>query len=775
VLSLVVLGGLVGLTIGLATAAYDGARRTDTAMTRLQSRTNASDAVVFATQTGIDDPDWSTLEKRPEVKRLVRWGLAFGKVGSDPNGVLFAAMDDVWLNQVDRPIVVAGRMFDPNAADEVVVTDDAKTLPDGTPLKVGGTIAFTPVSLTQTAFAGPPAGPPLTLRIVGIIHTPLTYVFTGNAFLSPGFVAKYHDIAYVPENAVIQLRDPATDIGALRRDASTDVATGVPVLDFHVTSRRVTATTDVEGAMLRLLAAIVALAGVAFVGQALARSAATIGVDAPALRALGMTRRELVAAALRPHLLTAGVAVVITALTAIVASRWFPVGLAASVDPDRGIRVNVALVTGAVVLAAVITLGVVALAGSRAARPASRRAASRSVWLTHLPIARPVAARVGARMAFDGGGSKRKGGAWPALIGSVAAVTGVVAIATVNHGLTDAVAHPQVAGVAWDAVVQPAQSDISIDTGVKPALVDSVAHQPGVVAMSTVGRVVSQIGDLGVPVYTVIDPKEGATVHLVTLSGRAPENDNEIVLGPSTAHDLGVKAGDAVKLADGASVKVVGLGLFPSDVHAQFDEGAWVSPHRWSALAAQDYDPDSEDVEMVIAVRFATRDHLDTQIESLGTALGSTVDGVSPADEPLELANLHNVRTLPTVLAVFLALLGTIAVGHALFSSVYRRRRDFAVLQSLGVTRTGVRAMITSQATVVGIAGLLVGLPLGLIAGRSGWQSITHRVPLTFRSPFTVVAVVLIIPAALIAANVLAIVPARRASRTKPALVLRSE
>ena len=150
------------------------------------------------------------------------------------------------------------------------------------------------------------------------------------------------------------------DIGALRRDASTDVAEGVPVLDFNVTSRRVTATTDVEGAMLRLLAAIVLLAGVAFVGQALARSAATIGTDASTLRALGMTRRELVASALRPHLLTAAVGVVITVLTAVIASRWFPVGLASTVDPSRGIRVNVLLVTAAAVLAALVTLALVA-------------------------------------------------------------------------------------------------------------------------------------------------------------------------------------------------------------------------------------------------------------------------------------------------------------------------------------------------------------------------------------------------------------------------------
>jgi ABC-type lipoprotein release transport system permease subunit len=772
--SLVVLGVLAGVTIGLAAAAFDGARRTDTALPRLQERTNASDAVVFATQTNTLNPDWSKLEQRPEVAQIIRWGLAFGNVDGEEEGVLFVPMDDVWLNKVDRPIVVSGRMFDPQAPDEVVVSDDAPPYADGTPVTVGSTFPFTP--MTQNAvFGEPTTGPSLDVRVVGIVHTPLSYVFTGGAFLSPGFLATYGDTAFVAENAVVQLRHPEADIGALRRDASADVADGVPVLDFHVTGRRVTATTDVEGAMLRLLAAIVALAGVAFVGQALARSAATIGGDAPALRALGMTRRELVSAALWPHVVTAGVAVVTTALTAIIASRWFPVGLAASVDPDRGIQVNVVLVIGAALLAALVTLGVAALGSWRAARSSAERTPRHGLWLGLLPIARPVALRVGARMGLESGGTGRRGSAWPALVGAVAAVTGVVAIVTVNHGLTDAVGHPEVAGVAWDASVVPEQDDLSITTGVKPALLDTVRRQPGVAAVGTVARYVGQIGELGVPVFAVTDPAEGASVHLVTLSGRAPRTDDEIVLGPSTARDLGVKVGDSVNLADGRSAEVVGLGLFPSDVHAQFDEGAQVSMKRWSGLAAQMYDPENDEIEMLIAVRFADRGHLDTQIDALATALSSTVRYVIPVDQPYELTNLHNVRTLPTVLAIFLAVLGAIAIGHALFSSVYRRRRDFAVMQSLGVTRSGVRAMIAAHATVVGIVGLLVGVPIGLIAGRAGWQAITDRVPLTFRSPLTAIAVVVVIPIALIAANLLAIIPARRASKAKPALVLRSE
>lgn len=769
---LIVLGVLIGLTIGLAAAAFDGARRTDSALGRLRDKTSASDAALFATQVELLDPDWTTLVHRPEVERLARWGLAFGNVDGREGDLFFVPMDGVWLQEIDRPIVISGRMFDPRVADEAVLSDDASKVLG---LGVGDTIPFTAMAADGT-FDAPASGPALDVRVVGIVHTALSYVFTGGAFLSPGFVTQFGDDAFIAENAVVRLHRGADEMAALRRDVNVDVGNGVPVLDFRVTGRRVTATTDVEGAMLRLLATIVSLAGLGFLGQALARSASTIGTDVGPLRAFGMTRRQLVGAALRPHLLTTGVSVAFTAVTVVVASRWFPVGLAAGVDPDRGIQVGVAVLIAATVIAALLTLGVAAFGSWRATRSAVGRDVPRGAWLARWNVARSVPLRMGARMAFEGGGSPRRASAWPALVGAAAAVTGVVAIITVNHGLTDALAHPEVAGVAWDASIIPHQDDISLAGGISANLVDSVVARPGVAAVSSIGRVVTEIGELGVPVYTVIEPPTGAAVELVTLSGRAPRNDDEIELGPSTARDLGVDIGDTVHLADAGNARVVGLGLFPADVHSQFDEGAWVSPKRWRGLSAIAVDADSNAaVEMLVAVRFTEHDDLEAQIGALQADFGSSTDFVTPVEQPYELANLRNVRTLPTLLAVFLAVLGSLAVGHALFSSVYRRRRDFAVLQSLGVTRTGVRGMIATYATVVALAGLVLGVPIGLIAGRAGWQAITDRVPLTFRSPLTALAVVLVVPIAVITVNAIAVIPARRAAKLKPALVLRSE
>jgi ABC-type antimicrobial peptide transport system permease subunit len=159
----------------------------------------------------------------------------------------------------------------------------------------------------------------------------------------------------------------------------------------------------------------------------------------------------------------------------------------------------------------------------------------------------------------------------------------------------------------------------------------------------------------------------------------------------------------------------------------------------------------------------------------LTETVGNRAEAIDPKDVPRELLNLRNVRTLPFALAVFLAVLGMSAIGHSLFTSVRHRRRDFAVYQAMGITRLGTTATVLSQATTIAAVGLAVGVPVGIVAGRFGWQQITDRVPLRFVTPVALVAFGLVVPLAILITNALAVIPSRRASRLKPAMILRSE
>src|SRR5437016_4451133 len=65
--SLVVLGVLAGLAAGVALAAVAGARRTSNAYARFRHATNAPDAILFGTQVGRLDVDYSPVIRLPEV------------------------------------------------------------------------------------------------------------------------------------------------------------------------------------------------------------------------------------------------------------------------------------------------------------------------------------------------------------------------------------------------------------------------------------------------------------------------------------------------------------------------------------------------------------------------------------------------------------------------------------------------------------------------------------------------------------------------------------
>ena len=82
------------------------------------------------------------------------------------------------------------------------------------------------------------------------------------------------------------------------------------------------------------------------------------------------------------------------------------------------------------------------------------------------------------------------------------------------------------------------------------------------------------------------------------------------------------------------------------------------------------------------------------------------VPQLSPLTEstlPAEIDRLHQVDWLPVSLAILLGGLALFAVGHAIVASVHRRRRELALLKTLGFERRQVRATVGWQATTIGV------------------------------------------------------------------------
>jgi ABC-type lipoprotein release transport system permease subunit len=127
------------------------------------------------------------------------------------------------------------------------------------------------------------------------------------------------------------------------------------------------------------------------------------------------------------------------------------------------------------------------------------------------------------------------------------------------------------------------------------------------------------------------------------------------------------------------------------------------------------------------------------------------------------------------VAGVLLGVLAAATLAHTLVTSIQRRRRDLAVLKTLGFLPAQVRRAVAWQATSFCAIALLVAIPAGVAIGRWAWDVFASQLG-TLGEPVTPpVALLLLVPAAVVVANVVAAWPARLAGRVRPALALRTE
>jgi len=73
------------------------------------------------------------------------------------------------------------------------------------------------------------------------------------------------------------------------------------------------------------------------------------------------------------------------------------------------------------------------------------------------------------------------------------------------------------------------------------------------------------------------------------------------------------------------------------------------------------------------------------------------------------------------------------------------------------------------------VIGLAFGIPLGVALGRTLWRVVADLTPLQYVPPVAFWALVLIVPLALVSANLLAAFPGQRAARLRIGHVLRAE
>ena len=421
-----------------------------------------------------------------------------------------------------------------------------------------------------------------------------------------------------------------------------------------------------------------------------------------------------------------------------------------TVDPDVGVHADwTALGAGLALTAASLVAGTIALALAASSREAKHLQAQRSAIASWLGRVAPVPVGIGAQMALERGPGARSMPVRPTLAGAVIGVLGVVGALTINAGIRHALDNPQLAGVTWGATVAPPEDAVTSTSVSARNLADVERAAPGA-SVAVVRRDLVPVDGVGVPTFSVRDVGHGTpAVTFAMVTGRPPTARDEAAIGPATAKSLKAHVGDWVDIGDHQRVRLVGEALFPSDVHAEFDEGLWLTTSEFDRVVPPPLPavpneyvvvrfPDARNQENE-AIAASEADPANNPIgtgpigrltANLGIPISAFNSSVEPVSVPLELTNLEDLSQLPIILGAFLAVLGLAALSYVLVISGRSRKAEFAVFKALGLDEKTTRRIVYFQASVIATVGLVVGIPLGIIVGRWGWSAVTTRVPL---------------------------------------------
>ena len=192
----IALGVFAGLAGGVALGVWGIARRTSTVYDRFQVSEGAAELTIFGCYEGVTQADIEAngyqictgydyadlrefLTTVPEVESAGRWTLAISRVAAadDPDRgwrqLVPVAIDPEALPAFGTPIIVEGRLADPDVATQATINEEeASRLGVG----VGDQLVITPYRADEFDLAGEGSaaagGVPTTMTVVGITRRP---------------------------------------------------------------------------------------------------------------------------------------------------------------------------------------------------------------------------------------------------------------------------------------------------------------------------------------------------------------------------------------------------------------------------------------------------------------------------------------------------------------------------------------------------------------------------------------------------------------------------
>jgi FtsX-like permease family len=755
---------------GAATAAAAGARRTDSAYPRLLAWSKAPDMLIVSYGPGFAPPPRAALARMPQVTAV---GYVRQISVASSSGInLLAPEDDRIPGSLWRRKIVAGRLADPGRPDEVNVSF---MVAQARHLRPGGTLRV----LLETT-QGKPV--PFVFRVVGIEAAapefpPQIGTGPGDVWTTPAFWRAHRGQSPNFPEAALRLRHGAADVTAvermLTRLAHGKNPGGYPLAAQSASTER---SIHLQAVALWLVAGILGAIGVLVLGQVLARLSFAESTDYAALRALGTSRRQLVAIGAGRAAAIGIAAAGLTVAFAFALSPLLPVGLAGVAEPHPGLDAD-----GWVLAIGGFATVLVTMA---CAAPSAWRAAASDLAPGAVPVlpahGRPIISlardigsapqMMGVRLALQPGAGRT---ALPvrstiagAGIGVAALSAAMVFSASLGHLLTT----PRLYGVTWDAVIG------STNTAQVTPVVRIVARDPDVAAWS-VGNSDAPLRVKGISVGGIVmSSGRGPSLMAAPVEGRLPRGPGEIALGTRTLASAHTRVGATVLVSSLSQrpvrFRIVGTAVFPP-----LSDGLGLGQGAGLTLGG---------ARQVLGVPAVPLDALLVRFRPGAdprTAMGTLASQVTQAgpftvDEPAtptDLVNFGRVRNLPMLLGIALSGLALLTIAHLLITSVRRRRRDFAILRTLGFTRGQVRRTAAWQAATLTAAALAIGIPAGAVCGRAAWLIFARHLGILPAPDIPLLWFAVLIPIALGLAVAIAAPPGESAARANPAHLLRSE
>jgi FtsX-like permease family/MacB-like periplasmic core domain len=802
---------LIGLGGGLSMGALAAARRTESSFPTFLASTNPSNLSLATAlwnpalgyTTGYNGALVATVAHLPHVRRAESYsGIYSEPIGANgqptsatqnANFDVNGSVDGLYFN-LDRVTVLQGRMADPTRANEIMMTVGAA---DALGLHVGQTVTWGTYTSSQFESANAPPALHERLTLVGTVvlndavvqdeidaNGPATVIFT------PALTRQLDSCCSNYTFTYLQLDQGSRDVPAVETDLEHVIPSKLPH-DFYDTSIDVTKAQNAikpEAIALAVFGLIAGLAAILIAGQVIGRQFGFWVPEERTLRALGANPFMTAGDALLGIMGAVVVGALVAVAVAVALSPLAPLGPVRPYYPHLGVAFDwTVLGLGVAVLVMVLGSVAIVLAVQRAPQRTETRRRPRAPSRIEGAASAgglPVSAVTGIRFVLEPGAESEAVPVRSAILGATLAVVVVIATVVFGASLNSLASHPRLYGWNWNYALMSGGGVGDIPAAKSATLLD---HDPGVAAWSGYWFGNLQIDGLTVP---VLGGSPGATVAPPILTGHGFDGPGQIVLGPGTLAQIHKSVGDSVTVRYGATtphlLRIVGTATMPAvgvggvTGHASMGTGAVVPYQLLPASVRNQFSvspagPNAEFVRIKPGVDAKTALRSLNRIAAEVTLPGNNGSYVLGVQRPAEIVNYHSMGATPLILGLGLTLGAVTALGLTLVASVRRRRRSMAMLRTLGFTGRQLRASVAWQASVAVVIGLVIGVPLGVVAGRFLWDLFATNIYVVPSPTVPALTIVAIAFGALVLGNLVAAFPGRTAARTSAALLLRTE